>query len=253
MTNGKTHNKTCIDTGVSTGVLENPMNDRLNTAEQMGHILQLEHVTKTYHRGSETIHAVDDLSLNINPGDYIAVVGHSGSGKTTLLNLMGCVDRPTHGKVIIGDREVQDCADSALTAIRRETIGFVFQQFYLIPTLTALQNVQLPGMFAGQDVSERASELLELVGLGDRMDHLPNQLSGGEMQRVAIARSLINGPRILLADEPTGNLDSKNAAGIMHFFEQLNRRGLTIVMVTHNPDIVTGFSRQVHIEDGRLQ
>ncbi|HPQ42003.1 MAG TPA: ABC transporter ATP-binding protein, partial [bacterium] len=192
------------------------------------------------------------VTLSIRRGDYIAVVGHSGSGKTTLMNIMGCLDRPTEGRVIIGDRQVQACPDSTLTRIRRKTIGFVFQQFYLIPTLTALQNVQLPGMFAGRNTAERARELLALVGLEDRVDHLPNQLSGGEMQRVAIARSLINDPQILLADEPTGNLDSKNAAGIMTFFETLNRRGLTIVMVTHNPDIVTGCSRTVHIEDGRI-
>jgi putative ABC transport system ATP-binding protein len=217
-----------------------------------GTILQLDNVTKHYRRGSETIQAVAGVSLSVQSGDYIAVVGHSGSGKTTLMNIMGCLDRPTEGRIIINNREVQACPDNILTGIRRQTIGFVFQQFFLIPTLTALQNVQLPGMFAGRDVSDQAAELLDLVGLGDRMDHLPNQLSGGEMQRVAVARSLINSPQILLADEPTGNLDSKNAAGIMRFFETLNRRGLTIVMVTHNPDIVTGFSRQVHIEDGRI-
>ncbi|MCD4655311.1 ABC transporter ATP-binding protein [bacterium] len=226
-------------------------NDTFSTAD-IGSILLLEKVTKTFHRGSEIIQAVHDVSLSINSGDYIAVVGHSGSGKTTLMNIMGCVDRPTQGKVIIGNREIQDCSDAILTGIRRKTIGFVFQQFYLIPTLTALQNVQLPSMFAGNDESSRARELLEMVGLSDRMDHLPDQLSGGEMQRVAIARSLINSPQILLADEPTGNLDSKNAGGIMNFFETLNQHGLTIVMVTHNPDIVTGASRQVHIEDGRI-
>lgn len=221
-------------------------------ATRQNTILHLANVTKTYRRGAETIHAVNDVSLSINSGDYIAVVGHSGSGKTTLMNIMGCVDRPSAGKVVISGQEMQDCSDKILTTVRRKTIGFVFQQFYLIPTLTALQNVQLPAMFAGTDASERAQELLTLVGLSDRMDHLPDQLSGGEMQRVAIARSLINSPQILLADEPTGNLDSRNASGIMRFFETLNQQGLTIVMVTHNPDIVTGFSRQVHIEDGRI-
>lgn len=239
-------------TGPATGLLEKTGDFGMLAPTDTGTILHLDTVTKCYHRGSETIRAVDGVTLSVRRGEYIAVVGHSGSGKTTLMNIMGCLDRPTEGRVIIGDRQVQTCPDSTLTRIRRETIGFVFQQFYLIPTLTALQNVQLPGMFAGRNTTDRAHELLALVGLDDRMDHLPNQLSGGEMQRVAIARSLINNPQILLADEPTGNLDSKNAAGIMQFFETLNRRGLTIVMVTHNPDIVTGCSRTVHIEDGRI-
>ncbi len=217
-----------------------------------GYILKLDSVSKEYRRGSETIHAVTGANLSIHSGDYVSIVGHSGSGKTTLMNLMGCLDRPTRGKIMLDGREIQDYHDRDLTEIRKQTIGFVFQQFFLIPTLTALQNVQLPSLFVGANASKRALELLDLVGLSSRNDHLPDQLSGGEMQRVAIARSLINSPRILLADEPTGNLDSKNAGNIMGLFEELNRQGLTVVVVTHNPDIVKGASRKVHIEDGRI-
>ncbi len=218
-----------------------------------GHIIHLESVSKEFHRGSETIQALRRASLNIAPGEFVAIVGHSGSGKTTLMNIMGCLDRPSEGVVRIGGREIQNYPENKLTEIRKRTIGFVFQQFFLIPTLTVLQNVMLPGLFAGNTTRSRAIDLLEQVGLNHRMNHLPDQLSGGEMQRVAIARSLINAPQILLADEPTGNLDSHNAETIMSMFEHLNRTGLTIVMVTHNADIVKRCSRTVHIEDGSIR
>jgi putative ABC transport system ATP-binding protein len=218
-----------------------------------GYVIELEKVSKDYRRGSETVHAVRDVSLAVKAGEYIAVIGHSGSGKTTLMNIMGCLDRPTSGRVAIDGREVQEENESGLTRIRRSAIGFVFQQFFLIPTLNVLENVSLPSLFIRRQSNGRARDLLEMVGLGNRLYHLPVQLSGGEMQRVAIARSLINSPPIVLADEPTGNLDSRNAGMIMDIFKQLNQEGVTIVLVTHNPDIVKGCDRMVHIEDGRIQ
>jgi putative ABC transport system ATP-binding protein len=218
-----------------------------------GYVIELENVSKDYRRGSETVHAVRDVSLAVKAGEYIAVVGHSGSGKTTLMNIMGCLDRPTSGRVAIDGREVQEENESGLTRIRRSAIGFVFQQFFLIPTLNVLENVSLPSLFIRRQSDGRAQDLLEMVGLGNRLYHLPVQLSGGEMQRVAIARSLINAPPIVLADEPTGNLDSRNAGIIMDIFKQLNQEGVTIVLVTHNPDIVKGCDRTVQIEDGRIQ
>lgn len=218
-----------------------------------GHVIQFENVSKDYRRGSETVHAVRDVSLFVARGEYVAVVGHSGSGKTTLMNIMGCLDRPSAGRVTVNGHEVQDAGEAGLTRLRQTSIGFVFQQFFLIPTLNVIENVALPSLFARRKLDGRARELLEMVGLGNRLHHLPGQLSGGEMQRVAIARSLINSPPILLADEPTGNLDSRNAEMIMGIFEQLNQGGATIVVVTHNSDIVKRCSRKVHIEDGRIK
>jgi putative ABC transport system ATP-binding protein len=217
------------------------------------HALRLEEVSKRYQRGPETVHAVEDVTLAVPAGEFTAVVGHSGSGKTTLLNLMGCLDRPSAGRVLVHGREVHAAGEAELAAVRQEDIGFVFQQFFLIPTLTVLENVQLPALFSRRaDRQERARELLGRVGMGHRLHHRPGQLSGGEMQRAAIARSLINDPRILLADEPTGNLDNRNAAAVMELFEDLHRQGLTVVLVTHNPDLAKRCTRTVHIEDGRL-
>ena len=218
-----------------------------------GTVIQLDSVTKNYRRGSETIHALRDANLSVQSGEFIAVVGHSGSGKTTLMNIAGCMDRPTQGHVWIGGKEVHDASEQDLTAIRKTTIGFIFQQFFLIPTLTVLQNVMLPGLFAARMQEQRARDLLVQVGLKNRLNHLPDQLSGGEMQRVAIARSLINNPSILLADEPTGNLDSHNAGKIIDMLDQFNRTGLTVVMVTHNSEIAGRCSRMVHIEDGFIK
>lgn len=218
-----------------------------------GYVLQLENVSKNYRRGPETVHAVKDVSLTVAKGEYVSVIGHSGSGKTTLMNIMGCLDRPTEGRIKVNGKEVQKISESGLTRLRQKSIGFVFQQFFLIPTLNVIENVTLPALFAGHKPNGRAAELLEVVGLKDRMHHLPGQLSGGEMQRVAIARSLINSPPIILADEPTGNLDSRNAEKIMALFEKLNSGGTTIVVVTHNPDIVKGSGRTVHIEDGQIK
>ena len=217
-----------------------------------GHAIRLEHVSKYYRRGSETVHAVEDVSLAVEPGEYVAVVGHSGSGKTTLLNLIGCLDRPSSGRIMVDGRRVEEAREAELTRFRRAAIGFVFQQFFLIPTLSVLENVNLPLLFTRRSDDARARELLDMVEMGHRLKHLPGQLSGGEMQRVAIARALINSPPILLADEPTGNLDSLNAERIMLLFERLNQGGATIVVVTHNVDIVKRCGRKVQIEDGRI-
>jgi putative ABC transport system ATP-binding protein len=216
-------------------------------------LIQLDSVSKHYQRGSETVHALQGLSLDIAEGAYLAIVGHSGSGKTTLLNLAGCLDRPSSGRIVINGTEVQGATEKQLNALRKSTIGFVFQQFFLIPTLSVIENVQLPALFSGREAGERARELLALVGLDKRIHHTPGQLSGGEMQRVAIARSLINGPKILLADEPTGNLDSHNAETIVTLLERLNGEGMTVVMVTHNLELARRCQRTVHIEDGMVK
>ena len=219
----------------------------------MSDLIRLSAVTKQYRRGSETISAVKDISLSIAPGDFVAFVGPSGSGKTTLLNLIGCVDKPDNGSMQIDGAETSGLNETALTRIRAEKIGFVFQQFFLLPTLTARENVLLPSVFLGNgDRTARAEELLAKVGLSERARHLPGQLSGGEMQRVAIARALINGPKILLADEPTGNLDSDNASAILQLFEELNRTGLTTLMVTHNQELARSAGRVISIKDGRI-
>lgn len=216
-------------------------------------VIKLENVSKEYRRGGETVHAVQNVSLSINRGEYVAIIGHSGSGKTTLLNMIGCLDRPTSGTVEVNGRVTSNAREKELTLLRKTAIGFVFQQFFLLPTLTVLQNVSLPALFAGKKVNGRANELLDIVGLKDRLAHLPGQLSGGEMQRVAIARSLINNPPVLLADEPTGNLDSRNAETIMDLLGELNGRGITIVVVTHNHELVKRCSRSIIMEDGKLQ
>lgn len=216
-------------------------------------IIELKNVSKEYRRGSETVHALRDVSMVIEKGDYVAVVGHSGSGKTTLLNIGGCLDHPTQGNVKVNGVDVsRSSGEAALSKLRKSTIGFVFQQFFLIPTLTVLQNVALPSLFNGKPLVGKAEELLVQVGLQGRLRHLPGQLSGGEMQRVAIARSLVNSPRVLLADEPTGNLDSRNAGVIMELFDRLNSNGIAIVMVTHNLDLVKHCKRSIHIEDGLI-
>ena len=219
----------------------------------MSDLIELESVTKRYRRGSETITAVNGVSMNVAQGDFIAIVGPSGSGKTTLLNLIGCVDQPDAGVLRIDAQEIVGLDERALTHIRARKIGFVFQQFFLLPTLTALENVLLPSLFLRNgDRSKRAGELLKQVGLGGRADHRPSQLSGGEMQRVAIARALINEPQILLADEPTGNLDSQSSADVLQIFRELNATGLTILVVTHNPELARQTGRVVTLKDGRL-
>ena len=219
----------------------------------MNNVIELNAVTKSYQRGSETIRAVNDLTLSVAPGEFVAIVGPSGSGKTTLLNLIGCVDKPDGGTLRIDGEETSGLNEAGLTKIRARKIGFVFQQFFLLPTLTALENVQLPAVFQRNgDCAKRAAQLLERVGLSQRIHHLPKELSGGEMQRVAIARALINEPKILLADEPTGNLDSQNAEAILKIFRELNASGLTVLIVTHNAELARQAGRVVSLRDGRL-
>ncbi len=219
----------------------------------MSNIISLESISKFYQRGSEEVHALDGVNLNINEGDYTAICGPSGSGKTTLLNIAGCMDHPTSGSIILQGKHLEAGSDKQLAEFRRGAIGFVFQQFFLIPTLTVMENVNLPLLFSHKKISEKKTkDILERVGLGHRLSHLPGQLSGGEMQRVAVARSLINDPKVILADEPTGNLDSKNAEAVIELFEQVNSEGIAVVMVTHNPDIAARCRKQVHLEDGKI-
>jgi len=209
-------------------------------------------LTKVYPRGTETVRALDGVSFELAEGEFAAIVGPSGAGKTTLLHLLGCMDAPTSGDLILAGQPTRGLSDSALTRLRREQVGFVFQHFGLIPTLTVAENITLPTLFSRKRAAQRANELLEKVGLAHRRGHRPHELSGGEMQRVAIARALINTPRLLLADEPTGNLDSANGDAIIALFHQLNREGLTVVVVTHNPTLAAAANRQLTLRDGKL-
>ena len=219
----------------------------------MSNLIALQDAVKTYHRGTEAIHAVDHVSLTVSQGEFVAVVGPSGSGKTTLLELIGAVDKPSSGEIEIDGQSVTKMNDAALTRLRSRTIGFVFQQFFLLPTLTAAENVALPAMFAGKrNADSRARELLAMVGLQGRESHLPSQLSGGQMQRVAIARALINEPKILLADEPTGSLDSVAAGGIFDTLRGLHQAGTTVLVVTHNPELAAACGRVIRMRDGKI-
>jgi putative ABC transport system ATP-binding protein len=211
---------------------------------------------KTYVMGSEEIHALRGISVQIERGEYVAIMGPSGSGKSTLMNLIGCLDTPSKGSYLLNGNQVSQMNDNELARIRNEEIGFVFQTFNLLPRATALHNVELPLVYGGvgsKDRQERAKGALERVELGDRMTHRPNQLSGGQRQRVAIARALVNNPSILLADEPTGNLDSKTGVEIMALFDRLHKSGNTIVLVTHEADIAAHAHRAIHIRDGQVE
>lgn len=220
----------------------------------MSSVVELKDVRKTYRRGSENITAISGVTLSVPAGDFVAIVGPSGSGKTTLLNLIGCVDKPDAGGIRIDDTEISGLDESALTKVRARKIGFVFQQFFLLPTLTVEENVLLPSLFLHNgDKTKRVEELLVRVHLTGRAKHLPSQLSGGEMQRVAIARALINEPRILLADEPTGNLDSHNAEDIVNVFRELNAADLTVLMVTHNVELARQANRVISLKDGKIE
>lgn len=219
----------------------------------MSDLITLTQVSKTYRRGREHVHALNDIDLNIRSGEFVAVIGPSGSGKSTLLNIIGAMDRPDAGRITIAGQETTSLNEQGLTHLRADTIGFVFQQFFLQPTLTARENVLLPTLFTRQKaLPSRADELLDRVGLADRADHLPDELSGGEMQRVAIARALINQPRLLLADEPTGNLDSHNAEAIYALLDELHQDGLTIIAVTHSEELASRAGRRLHLHDGRV-
>lgn len=219
----------------------------------MNNLIEIADVTKVYQRGAEEVHALRGVSARIGQGEFIAVVGPSGSGKSTLLQILGCMDHPTSGSVKIMGRETSGLHDRELTALRRQTIGFVFQQFFLLPTLTALENIMLPTIFGGRSRTEQeAQDLLGLVDLKDRAQHRINELSGGQMQRVAIARALIDEPRILLADEPTGNLDSEAAERIFETFQALKSSRVTVIVVTHNMELARMADRILKIKDGRL-
>jgi putative ABC transport system ATP-binding protein len=212
-------------------------------------------LTKDYVMGAETVRALRGVDLKIDRNEYVAIMGPSGSGKSTLMNLIGCLDTPTSGEYILNDQAVQDLDDDELARIRNREIGFVFQTFNLLPRATALHNVELPLIYAGMSAKERqrrAAEALEKVALADRMDHKPNELSGGQRQRVAIARALVNNPSILLADEPTGNLDSSTSAEIMTVFDALHATGQTIIMVTHEADIAAHSHREITLVDGMI-
>jgi putative ABC transport system ATP-binding protein len=211
---------------------------------------------KTYLMGSEEIHALRGVSLQIERGEYVAIMGPSGSGKSTLMNLIGCLDTPSQGSYLLNGKQVGQMNDNELARIRNEEIGFVFQTFNLLPRATALRNVELPLVYAGMPPKERekrAREALDKVELGSRITHRPNELSGGQRQRVAIARALVNNPSILLADEPTGNLDSKTGQEIMGVFERLHKAGNTIVLVTHEADVAAYAYRAIHIRDGQVE
>jgi putative ABC transport system ATP-binding protein len=211
---------------------------------------------KTYVMGTEEVHALRGVSIQIQRGEYVAIMGPSGSGKSTLMNLIGCLDTPSKGSYLLNDKQVGTMNDDELARIRNEEIGFVFQTFNLLPRATALHNVELPLIYAGvssKDRSLRANEALDKVELGDRKGHRPNQMSGGQRQRVAIARALVNNPSILLADEPTGNLDSRTGVEIMALFERLHETGNTIVLVTHEPDVAAHAHRTIHIRDGQVE
>jgi putative ABC transport system ATP-binding protein len=220
-------------------------------------VVQLQDFAKTYHAGEVEVHAVRGVSLEVRPGEFVAVMGASGSGKSTLMNTIGCLDRPTAGRYLLDGVDTGELDRDELADLRNQKIGFVFQGFNLLSRTSALENVELPLLYArpglsGHEPHQRAREALELVGLGDRADHHPNQLSGGQQQRVAIARALVNRPKLLLADEPTGNLDTHTSIEIMGIFQDLNRRGMTIIMVTHELDIARYCLRQVVMRDGRI-
>lgn len=218
-------------------------------------ILQLDHVYKNYFRGKNEVPVLQDICLSVEKGEYLAIMGPSGSGKTTLMNLIGCLDVPTQGKYILDGKDIGSLTDNALADIRNKYIGFVFQNFYLLPKMTALDNVALPLLYAGVPQKlrrERAAEALEAVGLGERVGFYPNQLSGGQCQRVAIARAMVTRPQLLLADEPTGALDTASGDQIMDIFRGLSRQGMTIIMITHEPDIARCANKTYNIRDGRL-
>jgi putative ABC transport system ATP-binding protein len=218
-------------------------------------VILTHHLAREYQMGAEVVHALRGVDIQIKKNEFVAVMGPSGSGKSTLMNLIGCLDTPTSGEYWLNSQKVSDLSDDELARIRNKEIGFVFQTFNLLPRADALHNVELPLIYAGisaKDRRDRAARSLQQVGLGDRMDHRPNELSGGQRQRVAIARALVNQPSILLADEPTGNLDSATGNEIMGLFNELHGSGQTIVLVTHEHDIAAHARRQIHLLDGKI-
>ena len=219
-------------------------------------IIDIDDIRKIYQVGSVEVRALDGVSLSIGKNGYVAIMGPSGSGKSTLMNILGCLDTPTSGRYVLNGTDVSEMGDDALADVRNAEIGFVFQTFNLLPRYTALENVVLPLVYAGvgrNERMERGKNALESVSLGDRMDHKPNEMSGGQRQRVAVARALVNNPAIILADEPTGNLDTKTSIDIMHLFEDIYARGNTIIVVTHEEDIAQHARRIVRLRDGRIE
>ncbi|MCW3078119.1 MAG: macrolide transporter ATP-binding protein [Bacteroidetes bacterium] len=222
----------------------------------MEEIISISHIQKTYRIGEEVINALNDVSLSIRKNEYVALMGPSGSGKSTLMNMLGCLDSPSAGEYILNNLSVARMSDNQLAEVRNKEIGFVFQTFNLLPRATTLENVALPLVYAGFSKANRearAKEVLEQVGLGNRMNHKPNELSGGQRQRVAIARALVNKPAIILADEPTGNLDSKTSVEIMGLFEEIHNNGNAIILVTHEEDIALHAHRIVRLKDGLVE
>jgi putative ABC transport system ATP-binding protein len=237
--------------GLSTTVV-----DAAPVAAASGPLIRAEDLWRTYIMGAEEIHALRGVSFTIDPGEYVAIMGPSGSGKSTLMNLIGCLDSPSKGNYVLRGKMVSQMGDDELAEIRNREIGFVFQTFNLLPRASALHNVELPMVYAGVPKEERlarARRSLEMVDLGDRVTHKPNELSGGQRQRVAVARALVMGPSILLADEPTGNLDTATGEEIMRLFEKLNTEGHTIILVTHEKDIADHAHRTIHIRDGKIE
>ena len=218
-------------------------------------LIELDQVTKVYEMGDQKVTALAGVTLRMEQGDLVAIMGASGSGKSTLMNIIGCLDRPTAGSYLLDGKDVSRLGRDALAVTRNRTIGFVFQSFNLLSRTSALENVELPLLYSGMPRRERlrrAREALSRVGLGERLDHHPNQLSGGQQQRVAVARALVSDPRLLLGDEPTGNLDSKTSVEIMALFQELNRAGITVVLVTHEPDVAAYAARVVVVRDGKI-
>lgn len=218
-------------------------------------MIELSNIRKTYRQGGNDIHALDGIDLRVAPGEFVAIMGPSGSGKSTLLNVLGALDRPDTGRYRLAQDEISALDDDAASDVRNRRIGFVFQSFHLLPRLTVLENVLLPQRYARQadpGAADRAVALLERIGLGQRIGHLPGQLSGGQLQRAAIARALLNQPALLLADEPTGNLDSRSAADVLELLRELHAGGQTLVLVTHDPAIAAGAQRTIHLRDGRI-
>lgn len=216
-------------------------------------MIELTNIIKSYKVGHDTLDVLKNINLTIKHGEFVAIMGPSGSGKSTLMNVIGCLDNPTSGTYLLDQEDISAYKDEMLAKVRNLSIGFVFQQFQLLPRLTALKNVELPMVYAGlkkKEREERAQKVLEKVGLGDRMNHLPNELSGGQKQRVAIARSIVNDPKIILADEPTGALDSKTSTSIMEQFSQLNKEGTTVILVTHEQEVAEYANRIITVRDG---